>query len=210
MAGGDTARWLFTGCRALSLACGFFVAAVAASAQTGAKGEAAPAPARAAACAACHGGSDRTPAAGSPTLAGQQREFLVLQMFLFREGLRDVPQMAGMFKGVSDRELTEIATYYASQKPLAPAGKRDPRRHARGAALAAAMGCGSCHLQDYRGQNQVPRIASQREDYLVSAMRDYRDNRRSGSDTSMNSVLYQVSDADIQALAHYLAHYAAK
>ena len=62
-------------------------------------------------------------------------------------------------------------------------------------------------MSDYRGQKQVPRIANQREDYLVTALKDYRDNRRSGTDTSMNSVLYQVSDADIQALAHYLAHY---
>ena len=41
-------------------------------------------------------------------------------------------------------------------------------------------------------------------------MKDYRDNRRSGSDTSMNAALYQVADSDIQALAHYLAHYHAK
>jgi cytochrome c553 len=41
-------------------------------------------------------------------------------------------------------------------------------------------------------------------------MKDYRDNKRSGSDTSMNAVMYQVSDADIQALAHYLANYSGR
>ena len=65
-------------------------------------------------------------------------------------------------------------------------------------------------MSDYRGQQHVPRIANQREDYLVLALKAYRDNKRSGSDTSMNAVLYQVSDADIQALAHYLAHYSGK
>ena len=68
------------------------------------------------------------------------------------------------------------------------------------------MGCGSCHLPDYRGQRQVPRLANQREDYLVAAMKAYRDNKRAGTDTSMNAVLYRVRDGDIQALAHYLAH----
>ena len=143
-----------------------------------------------------------------PSLAGQQPEFLVLQMFLLREGLRDVPQMAGMLKGVTDRELTDMAAYFAGQKPLpGPRGKVDAKRRARGADLAKSMGCGSCHMSDYRGQQQVPRLTHQREDYLAAAMKDYRDNKRSGSDTSMNAVLYQVTDSDIQALAHYLAHY---
>jgi cytochrome c553 len=51
----------------------------------------------------------------------------------------------------------------------------------------------------------VPRIAAQREDYLVSAMKAYRDNKRTGTDTSMNEAMYQVTDADIAALAHFLA-----
>ena len=68
------------------------------------------------------------------------------------------------------------------------------------------IACGSCHLQDYRGQKQVPRLTNQREDYLVAAMKAYRDNKRTGADTSMNAVLYQVPDSEIQALAHYLAN----
>jgi cytochrome c553 len=203
----NTARRWGTACGAVALACGLGLGAGAASAQTASKGDASRGATRAAACAACHGASDRAPVAGTPSLAGQQQEFLVLQMFLFREGLRDVPQMAGMFTGLADRDLTDIATYFASQKPLQRSGRRDPKRHTRGADLAKGMGCGSCHLPDYRGQQQVPRIANQREDYLVLAMKAYRDNQRAGSDTSMNGVLYQVPDGDIQLLAHYLAHY---
>jgi len=36
-------------------------------------------------------------------------------------------------------------------------------------------------------------------------MKAFRDNRRAGTDTSMNGVLYLVPDSDIRALAHYLA-----
>jgi cytochrome c553 len=68
------------------------------------------------------------------------------------------------------------------------------------------MGCGSCHLPDYRGQKHVPRLSNQREDYLVSTLLAYRDNRRTGTDTSMNGMMYQVTDGEIRALAHYLAH----
>jgi cytochrome c553 len=193
---------------AAALACAFVLAAGAAAAQTSSKGDATRGAAKAAPCASCHGTSDRPPLANMPSLAGQQQEFLVLQMFLLREGLRDVPQMAGMFKAVTDRELTDMSAYFANQKPFAgPRGKADEKRRARGAHLAKSLGCGSCHMSDYRGQQQVPRITHQREDYLAAAMKDYRDNKRAGSDTSMNAVLYQVGDGDIQALAHYFAHY---
>jgi cytochrome c553 len=72
--------------------------------------------------------------------------------------------------------------------------------------LAKGMACGSCHLGDYTGQRQVPRVASQREDYLAATLKAYRDNKRIGTDTSMNSILYQVPDTDIDALAHFLAY----
>jgi cytochrome c553 len=190
-------------CRAvfLGVALGF-----ASTPAAGQKADAARGASKAGACAGCHGAPQALPLAGMPILAGQQQEFLVLQMFLMREGLRDVPQMTGMLKDFSDSDLTDVAAYFASQKLPASRSERDPKLHARGAALAHAMGCGSCHLAGYQGQRQIPRIARQREDYLASTMKAYRDNKRSGSDTSMNSIMYQTSDGDIDALAHFLAH----
>jgi cytochrome c553 len=190
-------------CRAVFYS-GIVLATCAVNAQS--KGDAARGAAKAEACGSCHGTSDRAALPGTPSLAGQQQEFLVLQMFLFREGLRDVPQMAGMFKGITDRDFSDMAAYFAAQSSPRSNGKPDPKLRARGAEIAKAMGCGSCHLQNYGGQRQVPRLVNQREDYLVASMKAYRDNQRAGTDTSMNAVLYQVTDHDIQALAHYLAH----
>ena len=159
---------------------------------------------KAAACASCHGAAGAKPQPGTPLLAGQNHEFLVLQMFYLREGLRDVPQMAGLLKGFSDRDLEDVAAYYARQQPASDTGSKNPQLFTRGEALA--RNCGSCHMADYRGQKHVPRIAQQREDYLATALKAYRDNKRTGTDTSMNEAMYRVSDADIAALAHYLAH----
>jgi len=130
----------------------------------------------------------------------------VLQLFLIREGLREIPQMAGLLKDVTDPDFFDLAAYYARQPAPRNATKPDPALRARGAALSRDMGCGSCHLKDYSGQKQVPRIAGQREDYLRATMKDYRDNRRTGPDTSMNGILHKMPDSDIGALAHYLAH----
>lgn len=51
----------------------------------------------------------------------------------------------------------------------------------------------------------MPRLAKQRVDYLVHAMKQFRDNSRSGADTLMSNVVIGVSDEDIRALAHYAA-----
>jgi cytochrome c553 len=169
-------------------------------------GDAARGAARAAPCLACHGSPEHEPLPGTPTLAAQQSDYLVLQMVLLREGLRQAPQMAGMLDKFSDPDLLDIAAHYARQPPPRNSARPDSRLHAQGAALSRAMGCGSCHLQDYRGQQQVPRLSNQREDYLVASLQAYRDSKRVGSDTNMNGMLYRMSDRDIRALAHYLAH----
>ncbi len=182
---------------ALALACATAFAQKAADPARGAP--------KAAACASCHGLAQPAAQAAVPDLAGQQHEYLVLQMFYLREGLREVPAMAGLLKGFSDRDLEDVAAFYARQQPMRTKTPTKAALHARGAALVRSMGCGSCHLEDYRGQKHVPRLAGQREDYLAAALKDYRDNKRTGTDTSMNDAMYRVSDADIAALAHFLA-----
>lgn len=162
--------------------------------------------AKAAVCESCHGAVERAPLAGMPWLAGQPELYLVLQMILFREGLREAPQMAQFMKGLSDQDITDIAAHFARQTPATANAARDPGLFERGAVLATAMNCGSCHRADYGGQRNLPRLANQREDYLLESMKAYRDNRRAGTDTSMNGVLYRVTDTELKALAHYLAH----
>ena len=192
--------------RAMLFALGLFAGAPGFG-QSAPKGAPAPADAKLAPCAACHGTSEKAPLPGMPSLSGQQAEFLAAQLFFIREGLRNVPQMEGMLKGTTDRDLTDMAAYFSKQRPLRVSGKPDPQVQSRGAALVKRQGCGTCHMPDFSGQRQIPRINAQREDYLAAALKAYRDNQRSGSDTSMNAVMHGVSDSDILTLAHYLAYH---
>jgi cytochrome c553 len=158
-------------------------------------------------CAGCHGADGNSTTPGTPSLAGQPKVFLETQLVLFREELRISPQMQPAVKGLSDREITRLAEHYAAlpARPEPGAPPADPARVKRGVALARKLHCGSCHLPDFRGQAQIPRLAGQREDYLTGSMLAYRDNRRSGGDTIMAAALYGLSDDDIRALAHYLS-----
>lgn len=76
----------------------------------------------------------------------------------------------------------------------------------QGMERAKALRCGVCHLPDFSGQKQVPRLAGQREDYLLSELQAYRDDQRKGGDTIMSAALYRVADEDLKALAHFLSH----
>ena len=51
------------------------------------------------------------------------------------------------------------------------------------------------------------RIAGQREEYLIKALHDYKSGQRSGgAGAAMAEVAYPLSNEEITALAHYLAH----
>lgn len=161
---------------------------------------------RIALCDACHGPGGVSQTAGTPSIAGQPKLFLETQLVLFREELRKSPEMQAAVNGLTDKEVVQLAGHYAAQaaRPAAE-GPADAAQAKRGLAFAQKSHCGSCHLPDYRGQQQVPRLAGQREEYLVEAMLAYRDNRRTGGDTIMAAALYGASEPDIRALAHYLA-----
>jgi cytochrome c553 len=75
----------------------------------------------------------------------------------------------------------------------------------RGAEIADHRRCDSCHQKDLSGAEQVPRLAKQRIDYLVKALREFRDTTRAGGDTAMSANLAGASDDDLKALAHYCA-----
>jgi len=156
-------------------------------------------------CAACHGPGGNSAIPGTPSLAGQPAIFLENELVLLREGVREVPQMAAAVQGLKDAEIHALARYYAAQKPAAPQGKPDPALMKQGTALAKKLHCGSCHEADFRGREQMPRLAAQREEYLVAAMNGYRNYTRKGGDTLMAAALYGVSDADVRVLAHYLS-----
>ncbi|WP_373181916.1 c-type cytochrome [Halomonas campaniensis] len=157
-------------------------------------------------CAACHGSDGNSTRERTPSLAGQPPLTITNQMIYFRERLRQAEEMTPQARGLSDAEIQALAAYYADQPVATPAGEPDADLMARGRELSRSQGCGSCHTADYSGREQMPRLAGQREDYLVHAMRAYRDHTRGGPDTTMIDIMRGVSDEEIEALAHYLAH----
>jgi cytochrome c553 len=157
-------------------------------------------------CAACHGADGNSTNPAWPTLAGQTWRYTYLQLKDFNEGRRSDPQMTPFAANLSREDMLDLAAYFAAQKPAAPAFKPDPAKIERGRAKAAEALCTMCHLGGFKGQNEIPRVAGQHPEYVVKQMQDFKTGRRTNDAGNMSAVSKTLSDADIDALAQYLAN----
>jgi cytochrome c553 len=162
-------------------------------------------PQRQALCAACHGADGNSQIKGIPSLAAQPKLFLENSLIMMREGMREVPAMKGMLDGVTDDEVIELAKFYAALPLAKPPVDRHADLFIKGEQLANGMRCGICHLPSYVGREQMPRLAGQREDYLLHSLLQFKNNQAVGRDSNMAASVYGVADADLQALSHYLS-----
>ena len=115
--------------------------------------------------------------------------------------------MSEVAKPMTDDDLRAFGEWVAKLPPPRPperAGGRRAHQARRGAGAAAAL-----HVlpqPDFSGREQMPRLAHQREEYLLRAMREYKSGARIGYGSSMTEELVGLSDADLQDIAYFLAN----
>ena len=159
-------------------------------------------------CTACHGEGGISQTENIPSLAGQPDQFIQWQLVFFRSGSRRNEQMQPIVEQISNEDIRNLGAYFASLAPPKPtAADDDPDLSRKGAQAAAGRRCASCHADTYAGTKAVARLAGQREEYLIKALHDYKSGQRSGGGgAAMADVAYPLSEEEITALAHYLAH----
>jgi cytochrome c553 len=157
-------------------------------------------------CLGCHGEKGQSQNLETPSLGAQPSGYLLIQIYMFREKMRKVDLMNDVTKGLTDDELREFSDAIAKLPAPVPLGDAaDQARVAHAQALIGEHRCNFCHAPDFAGQQQIPRLAGQREDYLLKALRDYKSGQRPGYDPAMASVVEPLKDADFIDLAYYLA-----
>jgi cytochrome c553 len=151
-------------------------------------------------CGGCHGPQGVSADAATPSLAGQDTEYLIKATKAYRTTRKNW-SMQRYVAGLGDKDIENIAAFYASQQPKAadqvPASTQE---------LAAK--CNRCHDQDDNPAMVAPRMKGQDKDYLVMALRGYRDGKRESSTMHNMSSIY--SNAIIQSLATWYASQPAK
>lgn len=161
---------------------------------------------RVAPCLACHGEKGRSEMPEVPSLGAQMAPYALIQIYLFREKQRVFEVMNEAAKGFSDDDLRQVSDFIAKlPAPAPPDDAGDPKRLEHGRALVEQYRCNICHRANLAGQDNVPRLAAQREDYLVKTLRDYKSRARIGYDASMAEVLQPIGDAEIVDLAYFIA-----
>jgi cytochrome c553 len=163
---------------------------------------------KAAQCTPCHGETGISQTENTPSLAGQPDLYLQWQLVFLRSGSRKNEIMQPMAEQLSNEDVRNLGAYFASLPPTkASAPDDNPDLSKKGAQAAAGRRCASCHTDTFAGTKAVARLAGQREDYLIKALHDYKSNVRVGGGVAaMADVAYSLSDEEIEALAHYLAH----
>ncbi|MEO8120080.1 MAG: c-type cytochrome [Rhodoferax sp.] len=160
--------------------------------------------AKSAACAACHGVDGNSVAGTFPNLAGQSWRYLYIQLQDFKAGRRSDPLMTPMALPLSRQDMIDIANYYAAQAAKPSSFKADEAKSKLGRAKADETLCAMCHLGEFAGQNEIPKVAGQQYDYIVKQLRDFKERKRTNDAGNMTSVAQTLNDTDIENLGHYI------
>jgi cytochrome c553 len=157
-------------------------------------------------CASCHGPNGNSASPQYPVLAGQNARYLYLQLKDFKEGRRHDPQMDPMAASLERDDMLALADYFSKQKQAPSGFKADPAKVALGKKKTDEVLCPMCHLGEFTGQNEIPRVAGQKYEYVKKQLADFKAKRRTNDAGNMTSVAATLSDADIDNLAQYIAN----
>jgi cytochrome c553 len=166
-------------------------------------------------CEPCHGERGQGSRTAAPALAGQPSFYAITQLFLFRGGRRANPEMTAVARDFSDDDLRGFADAIG-RLPAPGVGavldaarpEADSQRWSRGRQLALAFHCNACHGPAFEGGKQTPRLAGQREDYLLRALVEFRAGKRLGYTNAMAEALVGLDPTQLADLAFYLAAWA--
>jgi cytochrome c553 len=158
-------------------------------------------------CVGCHGENGISQLENIPSLAAQPDLFIQWQLVFFRAGTRKNEQMQPVIEQLNNEDIRNLGAYFASLTPPKAPADENPDMSKKGAQAAVGRRCASCHTDSYAGTKAVARVAGQRQEYLLKALHDYKSGvRAGGAMAAMADVAYPLSEEEIEALAHYLAH----
>ena len=165
-------------------------------------------------CNACHGPVGNTAVPEWPKVAGLDEAYIVAQLRAYQAGARPSVLMAPHTRGLSEQEMHELGSVYASRKMsigkpagsdngLAAQGARIYRSGIPGQQVSA---CATCHgpTGDGNPSKGFTRVGGQNAAYVVMQLQAFRSGQRVDPTQTMGRVTAQMSDDDMRAVAAYI------
>jgi cytochrome c553 len=159
-------------------------------------------------CTMCHGAQGIS-VSDSPNLAGQYPEVVIKQLRDYRAGKRASSIMAALAAGLSDRDIADIAAYYA----YLPKARSGPTTYDESLPALVRVGdplrniapCISCHgsVDQKLG---APWLEGMPHDYLVAQLRNFASGARSNdSHAQMRNMVRTMTPVEIEDVAAFYA-----
>jgi cytochrome c553 len=160
------------------------------------------------ACTMCHGARG-TSTAGTPHLAGEPASSIYKQLRDFKSGHRKSAIMQPLVINLSDRDLRDLALYYASlqrEKPTGPEiGADTPRLVRNGDPMRNVGACSSCHSANVR-RPATPILDGMPDTYLRAQLLAFQGGSRANDiNRQMRNAAHQLTAAEVEELVRYYA-----
>ena len=154
--------------------------------------------AAAAACGGCHGDVGVSGSPATPSLAGQDAQYIAAALKAYKDGARSDETMKALASSLDERAAKNLAAFYAAQQPQAPK-VRKPLTTAEW-----TQKCDRCHGVNGNSTDPLlPALAGQRTDYIEKVLHAYRKGER--KNTTMAAMAEQLSEAEVDNLSAYYA-----
>ena len=172
-------------------------------AQTPAAGDKDAGKAAAVSCSGCHGDEGTSGNPATPSLAGQDAQYLAAALYAYKSGSRGDDTMKSLASVLDEAAIKNMSAYYASLTPQ-PVHVRKPLT-----VEEWAERCDRCHGLNGNSTNaRIPALAAQNIGYLERVLHAYQSGaRRSPEMAAMSDVL---SDDDVKNLATHYSRQKAK
>jgi cytochrome c553 len=162
-------------------------------------------------CATCHGADGQATSPIFPSLAGQNRDYLVKQLQDFKSKKRASDTMAPQVADLTDDKIAGLAAYFAdkpartnrvSDADLLPVGRYI---YTKGNNWSGVPACITCHGEKAYGTTNLPRLAGQSSRYLLTQLKDFNQRTRTNDNEAMHLVASRLTEMETKAVADYLS-----
>ncbi len=162
-------------------------------------------------CGTCHGSEGVSTSPIFPSLAAQNREYLVKQLQEFKSKKRLSDTMAPQVADLTEESIAALASFFAakpaktnrvSDTDLLPVGRYI---YTKGNSWSGVPACVSCHGEKAYGTTSLPRLAGQSSRYLLTQLKDFNQRTRTNDNEAMHLVASRLTEMEAKAVADYLS-----
>jgi len=140
-----------------------------------------------------------------PLLDAQPKEYLYTQMNAYKDKRRVWPGRPHNDTSLPERDLRDIAEYFSAQKMPGVPFRIDPSKIASGKEKAEELKCANCHMPDFSGKDEVPRLAGQVPEYLVAQIDALSSGARTHGRATTVDPARNANAQDSELLGHFFA-----